>query len=148
MARPAGRPSLLAAAAAAAVTLLLHALPARADKSITVVGFAPYLDLRECAQDCIWHRGNVDDLVASGLGCPSPWMNECMCRVDLATVASSFLTSCCSSRCTVGSPNGDITAAVGVYNSYCESNGFAVNPAATAAAPTAGSGSGQTTGEL
>jgi hypothetical protein len=124
------------------LTALALVLPHRAHSStVTVLGVSGYINLRACAQLCVWHVGTNDDLVATGLGCASPWQNDCYCRTDLNSVASSFLKSCCSSRCTVGGPGQDVASAIAVYNSYCEANGF--NVEGYVATPTDTSGAGQ-----
>jgi hypothetical protein len=112
--------------------------------SVTIISENGYKQLRQCAQFCVWHAGAVDDLMAEGLGCTSPWVNDCLCRLDLAPIASSFVSKCCSSRCTIGSADGDVSSAIGVYNTYCQANGFAVAGAGAAVASTTGFDAGQT----
>ena len=72
-------------------TILLALSRLTHSATVTIASNAGYVDLRACAQSCVWGAG--DDLIDIGLECGPPWENECYCRTDLAAVASSFLTS-------------------------------------------------------
>ncbi|KAH8900844.1 hypothetical protein GQ53DRAFT_815693 [Thozetella sp. PMI_491] len=105
-------------------SLVLIAAPRVAQaKTITISNDPQYSSLRSCAKNCVWHVGAVDDLVASGLGCAAPW-------------------------CTIGPAGPDISSAVALYDSYCESNGFDVTAAAspTSSTPGAANTGGTATG--
>ncbi|KAK4451277.1 hypothetical protein QBC34DRAFT_458925 [Podospora aff. communis PSN243] len=105
--------------------------------------------MRECARDCLVWNGSID--LIGELGCVYPYQNECLCRPDLASAASKHLSTCGSTYCTVGPASGDISTAIGLYNSYCVANGFdvtavaAVAPKTTLATQT-NQGSGSTNG--
>ena len=91
--------------------------------------------MRECARDCLVWNGSID--LIGELGCVYPYQNECLCRTDLASAASKHLSTCGETYCTVGPPSGDISTAIGLYNSYCIANGFEVTAAAAAPKTTA-----------
>lgn len=97
--------------------------------------------MRECARDCLVWNGSTD--LIGELGCVYPYQNECLCRTDLASVASKHLSSCGDTYCTVGPASGDISTAIGLYNSYCVSNGFDVTAAAAVAPQVTQTGSGE-----
>ncbi|KAK5657971.1 hypothetical protein OQA88_2524 [Cercophora sp. LCS_1] len=99
-----------------------------------------YKAMRECARDCLVWNGSVD--LIGELGCVYPYQNECLCRTDLASVASKHLSSCGTTYCTVGPPEGDISMAISVYNSYCVENGFDVTAAPAVAPKTTQAGQG------
>ena len=108
------------------LTLSLRAL---CDSTVSIMSAQPYLEQRSCVQFCLWHPGENDDL-APFLDCTSPWLHSCYCRNDLASSASSFLTSCVNQGCP--SHSEDFRRAVSVYDGYCSSNA----PATNAATPT------------
>lgn len=90
--------------------------------------------MRECARDCLVWNGSID--LIGELGCVYPYQNECLCRPDLAPAASKHLSTCGSTYCTVGPASGDISTAIGLYNSYCVANGFDVTAVAAVAPKT------------
>lgn len=93
--------------------------------------------MRKCAKGCVTAPfGSLPEK----LDCSYPYQNECLCRVDLAGVASKYLTSCVLKGCTAGPADADVSSVMGIYNSYCLSNGFDVT-AAPAVATSAGSSS-------
>lgn len=107
------------------------------DSSISIVSNQPYKEQRICAQHCLWHFGFTNDL-SSFLGCTSPWVNDCYCRADLASMVTSFLASCVDEGCS--QKTEDVKQALSVYNGYCASNMPAINaanPTATDNTPTA-----------
>jgi hypothetical protein len=109
--------------------------------TLTITSLAPYHSLRQCAQHCVCNSVSpaYQDLVL-GLGCATPFYNDCYCRTDLSSAASSFLSSCISISCTFGGPAGDITSAESVYNGYCnairDASGAMTTPAVDTTAPT------------
>ena len=90
-------------------------------------------------------RGHRCRLVASGLGCATPWQNECYCRTDLNTIVSGFQTSCWPALHAWAAPGPDVASVVAAVRcAYCtESNGLDIT-AYEAAAPVTGI-AGQTT---
>jgi hypothetical protein len=87
-------------------------------QSVSVFGY-----LRVCAQGCLG-LGPYSYLPAV-LDCPSPILNACVCRTDLASSASSALTSCVNQGCS--SNPADVSSVVSLYNSYCSVNGYTEN---------------------
>ena len=65
-----------------------------------------------------------DDVVARGVQCGVPWLNDCLCRPDLGPWARSFISSCASSRCSTDSPEQQLTSAVLEYDKYCAEAGY------------------------
>jgi hypothetical protein len=99
-----------------------------------------YSSLRVCAQNCInfgldggYLNDNTPDL-AVFLNCGGPFNieNACICRSDLISSGSSYLTSCASKECT---NSIDASSAAALYVSYCS----VLTPAATTTAAGAGS---------
>lgn len=80
-----------------------------------------YSDLRECARSCLYDIPS-DDL-NSALGCDAPFPNDCYCRTDQFTLATSFLSSCASLYCTIGNYGPDYTSEASLYGSYCRAAG-------------------------
>lgn len=110
----------------------------------TIYSLDFYSSQKPCAQQCFINTGlgcHVDT-VASAIGCEynacsanygAP--NNCYCRIDLQSVAESFLTSCVKSACTVGDSSIDISSAGSIYNYYCSSLGFPSTVPATTTTP-------------
>jgi hypothetical protein len=113
----------------AAFFLALHSLHvAAATTAITTVSFLSYpayLEQVECVKLCLWHVSALDDLIAV-IGCSPPWVNECFCKAELASSASSFLSGCVASRCTAPSTAPAVTSALLAYNEYCSTNGLPI----------------------
>jgi len=65
--------------------------------------------------------------------------NDCYCRADYQSYATSYLYSCVSKYCSRGNSLLDISSATSLYNAYCLNLGY------TPAATTADSLPGQTT---
>jgi hypothetical protein len=95
---------------------------------------APFKAMRECARDCLAWNGSID--LIGEFGCGFPQQNECFCRADLGPAASKHISTCASTYCTAGGPDGDIATAINIYNSYCLANGFGVTAVPTTAAKT------------
>jgi hypothetical protein len=94
--------------------------------------------MRPCAGSCIGCYFGAQQ-VQDGIGCAANPPNECWCRTDLFTLATSYLSSCVSSSCTVGGWEADYSSAVSFYGSYCRGAGFTAvedAPANTAATTT------------
>ncbi|KAK0638940.1 hypothetical protein B0T16DRAFT_462661 [Cercophora newfieldiana] len=123
MARITVNPLLLLATAMVQVQLALATVVSIRDEPA-------FKAMRECARDCLVWNGSID--LIGELGCVYPYQNECLCRPDLASAASKHLSTCGSTYCTVGPASGDISTAIGLYNSYCVANGFDVTAAAVA----------------
>jgi len=92
----------------------------------TMTDIPTFESMRNCAQICV--TAPFGSLPVT-LGCNYPYQNECVCRVDLAGVASNYLSSCVPSQCTVGPADADMSSMMSIYNSYCKSNGFDVTAA-------------------
>jgi len=86
--------------------------------------------LRVCAQGCLG-LGPYSYLPAL-LDCPSPILNACVCRTDLASSASSLLTNCANQGCS--SNPADVSSVVSLYSSYCLANGYIESVTPTGAA--------------
>jgi hypothetical protein len=76
--------------------------------------------------------GDEQAKLAGYLGCKwdgSEYFSTCVCRIDLTSAASYFLTSRVNSGCSGHTP--DITSAMSLYNSYCGLDSLAANVATT-----------------
>jgi hypothetical protein len=110
--------------------------------------------LDSCAQNCIEIPANCFGGLDGGMGCAGlcgTADNDCLCRTDHQSAATSYLSSCIGKACTPGDPQIDVTRAVAVYDSYCLGLGYALetttaNIAATT--PTTGSSTSSTSGIL
>lgn len=97
-----------------------------------------YASLRPCAAGCVGCDSRPDQ-IAYSIGCGEVPPNECWCRTDLFTVATSFLNSCVSKSCTMGDWEQDYSSAKGFYESYCQGAGFTAivtGPTSTATSTT------------
>lgn len=103
---------------------LLLAPFAATDATVSLGGQSGYSSQRSCAGDCFTGFLNPAGwAIATLLSCQtSPIYNDCMCRQDLQGSATSFLSSCVSSRCD-GDPL-DISSAVSIYTAYCTGAGY------------------------
>ena len=106
------------------ILLALAPVLALADSTavVTIKNTPSYQAQRACVQNCLWHSGSTDDLLPA-IGCTAPWLEVCMCRVDLASSASSFLASCVNKACNTAPV--DVANAVSLYNSYCSRDNVA-----------------------
>lgn len=100
---------------------LLHSLSAMATTTAGTVSIAyntGYIALRECVQSALWSGRNVagEWNVVDWLGCTNH-LDICFCRADLASSASSLLTSGINSFCS--SDIADVSSGIAVYNNYC-----------------------------
>jgi hypothetical protein len=93
-----------------------------------------------CVQTCLNGNGVFTDVSGGPLSCDTPYVNNCFCATASAALASSFLSSCASSRCDAGDLPDDVTSAVSIYDGYCLTAGYtlpgASNFMATPAATT------------
>jgi hypothetical protein len=96
----------------------------------TLASWDAYTQMEPCATSCFYHYEGAcsDDLVGSvlqcGVNCISWAPNDCYCRTDYQSIATSYLYTCVSKGCTLGDNSGDITSATDLYNSYCTSLSF------------------------
>ncbi|KAH0536056.1 hypothetical protein FGG08_007037 [Glutinoglossum americanum] len=96
--------------------LLVSGAGLQPELTASIVSTTEYLLQLSCVQNCIWHQGAYDDVV-DYIGCGHPYLNGCVCSSDLASSATSFLSSCISASC-VSKPDA-ITHALSVYSVYC-----------------------------
>jgi hypothetical protein len=97
-----------------------------------------WASLRPCAAYCVGCDPRPDQ-IAYEIGCGTDPPNECWCRTDLFTLATSALSSCVSKSCSVGGWEGDYSSAESFYTSYCQGAGFTAGvngPADTVATTT------------
>ncbi|EZF35079.1 hypothetical protein H109_00151 [Trichophyton interdigitale MR816] len=116
------------------VTLILANGPVSIDQA------AGYSSQRHCAQSLCFEGSLGSNRVGYELGCPSPLMNDCFCRLDLQVSATSFLSSCVNNHCE--SNTIDLTQAINIYTGYCANAGYK-----SGGATPSSSSSGQTTAE-
>ena len=83
---------------------------------ISIFSEPDFVRQRDCLKLC-WTCTTPCPVVWGVIGCGGAPFDSCMCREDLRSSASSFLTSCINYRCT--SAPHDVTSAVSLYNSYC-----------------------------
>ncbi len=90
-----------------------------------------------CATACFyqWEGACSNDLVGANIGCQAgciAWAtNDCYCRTDYQSYATSYLYTCVSKGCTHGDPALDISSATSIYNAHCLKQGY--TPATTTA---------------
>jgi hypothetical protein len=96
-----------------------------------------WVTARDCARTClkytgIWHCGvnaGYHDL-AYDLDCGCSPLNGCICNPKLASSASAYISSCVSAGCgRVDNVNEDVTAMLGIFDSYCTTAMIAANEA-------------------
>jgi len=88
--------------------------------------------LRSCGQWClggVYENGGIP----WQLQCGSPIENECFCRADLVSEATSYLSSCIMSGC---SNSNDVTSGMECYTGYCSTALAPVQAPATTSALT------------
>lgn len=121
----------------------------------TMTNVKAWQDLDLCARNCFqsWELGcwiaSLDTTIGCGDSniCSELAINGCYCRTDKQSVATSYLSLCVSSACTVGDPQVDINSAVGIYTGYCAGLGYEVVtglPASVAATTTPSTNQGPT----
>lgn len=123
----------------AIVHLIYNTARVLADSTITIDQAPAFTSLRGCAQQCLYCPTTCGanffyfsgDLGAN-IGCQQGkvttphYYDSCFCRRDLASSASSYLSSCVTLSCST--QTADVTAAVGLYDQYC---GFDKSPVVT-----------------
>jgi len=99
----------------------------------TITSLAAYQELDPCAQACFYFNAfvpgctyGVEVHIGCSWACYTGAANDCFCRADKQSVATSFLSSCISAGCTVGDQQIDVSSGVGVYTGYCSSLGYGV----------------------
>lgn len=109
----------------------------------TVCDSPGFGNLRPCVAGCIGCASAFTDEVGVGIGCGRNAPNECWCRTDLFTFATSAISACASSHCTSipGGWQNDYSSAESVYQNYCLGAGYTAAPAVNAANPTVNSNS-------
>jgi hypothetical protein len=113
--------------------LLAHTMSATAATTtgtVSIENTPGYLAQRECVQSALWSGRNQagQSNIMDWLGCVN-LLDSCFCRNDLASSASSLLTSGINSFCSTNS--ADVAAGISVYNSYCSRTGIDYVPATT-----------------
>jgi len=102
--------------------------------SVSIQNQPAYNEQRSCVKTCIFGYAPGGDL-GLRLGCSPPLLNQCFCRADAPSRASSALSDCASSACTdIKSPSLDISSAISLYNDYCATT--VGGPASNNAEPT------------
>lgn len=109
--------------------LLLLATMATASSltaTVSVNEDAAWITERACGQKCVWidsgHIGAPYPDIVMHLNCGSPYLNACFCRADFGTSATTFLSSCVSSRCESDGINDygtELFSALSIYSNYC-----------------------------
>ena len=99
----------------------------------TITSLAAYQELDPCAQACFYFNAfvpgctyGVEVHIGCSWACYTGAANDCFCRADKQSVATSFLSSCISAGCTVGEQQIDVNSGVGIYTGYCSSLGYGV----------------------
>jgi hypothetical protein len=83
-----------------------------------------FASLRPCVGRCIGCNYPAGYQVQSAIGCDANPPNECWCRTDMYTIATSYFQSCASVLCTIGGWQPDYTSVVSFYGNYCRRAGF------------------------
>ena len=137
------------------LTLLCRVAAQVTDTNLQTLTKAPaFSALDSCAQGCIEIPANCFGGLDGGMGCAQLCEtadNDCLCRTDHQSAATSYLSSCVGKACTPGDPQIDVTRAVAVYESYCLGIGYALETTTTniaAPTPTTGSSTSSTSGIL
>ncbi|KAK0669845.1 hypothetical protein QBC41DRAFT_336507 [Cercophora samala] len=101
------------------INLLLgfaHLAACAAPSAFTITDEPDYSILRTCGKDCLW--SDINYWVGGTLQCGSPYVNDCLCRVEFAPLISSHASSCIETLCTVGPVDGEISSFLSLYNTY------------------------------
>jgi hypothetical protein len=85
--------------------------------SITIFTQPSYIRQRDCVKLCFFCTTRCPT-VWGEVGCGDALVDACVCRNDLWSIASSFFTSCISTRCGTTVTN-DLASALSLYNGYC-----------------------------
>lgn len=103
--------------------LIVPTLAVTTTAGVITIEITPgYLSQRECVQSALWSGRNVagESNLITWLGCTNH-LDSCLCRDDLASSASSLLTSGINSWCS--SDAADVSGGISAYNSYCSRTG-------------------------
>jgi hypothetical protein len=104
------------------------ATPAIAQHYLSIESDPAYLLQRNCVRSCIvWLPYRLD--------CPEKYTNECFCRADLKSKASSTITGCVNTGCSP-SATADLSNAISVYDGYCAIPTVVTTPASVPAGST------------
>ena len=103
-------------------------LAALSTGTVTIASLTEFQGLRQCARDCLYYgHGDLGEQLECGDdGLHTPYLNICLCRADLTSEGSSYLSSCINEGCT--SKSADLLRAISIWNSYCR---FGANTTAT-----------------
>ena len=90
--------------------------------TVTIALLTEFQGLRQCARDCLYYgHGDLGEQLECGDdGLHTPYLNTCLCRTDLTSDGSSYLTDCINDGCT--SNSADLSDAISIWNSYCRSS--------------------------
>jgi hypothetical protein len=100
------------------ILLIFASITASQNTPYTIQSLPAYSLQRACVQGCL--AGEY--AVAYDLNCPQ--LNACVCRTDLQSQVSTYLTSCVNAGCSTNPP--DLSSAVELYDSYCSMNGYPI----------------------
>ncbi|OCL00702.1 uncharacterized protein K441DRAFT_650126 [Cenococcum geophilum 1.58] len=119
--------------------LVLLLIPLATTDTISIAQYSGLLQQRNCVYTCIVGSGlgGHQDLQCA-IGCQNA--NSCLCREDLRPTASSYLSSCIYTDFPSCSDAPDYSAAVSIYDNYCnltEPATVIVTPTSTSALNTA-----------
>lgn len=88
----------------------------------TIISLVAYQELDPCAQACYFFSAyvpgctySVEVHIGCSWACYTGASNDCFCRADKQSVATSFLSSCISSACTVGNKQINVNSGVGTF---------------------------------
>ncbi|EPE30447.1 hypothetical protein GLAREA_03414 [Glarea lozoyensis ATCC 20868] len=116
--------------------------------SVSIWAAPAYSTIRPCAAGCLWYNGGLWTCglnsgyydLAQELQCSCSAKNLCYCGKDNAAPASSYISSCVSSKCS-NFPS-EVTGALALYDGYCATANVEVASAvATSKATTTGGAS-------
>lgn len=94
--------------------------------TVSISSQPSYILGRTCAACCLWYigdyppgtRGYYD--LATALSCGAGAVNGCYCKADYASSASSYVSSCVSSRCSaIGDVTKELNTMMNLYDGYC-----------------------------
>lgn len=106
-------------------------------QTVDLATVSGYLEQRACVQECLQesdsgakHRYGI----GVGIGCPYPVLSACLCREDLLSHKSAFLSTCFRDTFNCGEVlSQDLENAISVVNAYCGTNPRNANPTETGA---------------
>jgi hypothetical protein len=100
------------------ITVFLYSICTLAQLgSITIFTQPAYIQQRDCVKLCFFCMTSCPT-VWGAVGCAEALIDDCVCRNDLWSIASSFFTTCISTRCGTTVTN-DLASALSLYNGYC-----------------------------